>query len=277
MGFKLRSPSFRSAEKEVSRANDTVTNTVEDAWDDTVDVVKDVLHKMAEIDFDILDFNIEAMDFITDDILGISGAWTMLENISTAGRYVTHGIIEGDKQAIKVGVIVAIAVIATIYSVGAASPYLAAALAWGIPTVGAGLLVVFAVVSIAASIYSLYGLAVSLSDLGEMIKAGSIHSIYTAYAESRSAMDLAFTNAWINGSMNMWMPGGVLYDSPRAGDIRFNVDGHLGTTHFLNMQDLNTSKWSEWKNGNYHEYATETFGNLAGDTFFAVSPLAQRI
>ena len=88
---------------------------------------------------------------------------------------------------------------------------------------------------------------------------------------------LDYTNDWINGSMNMWMAGGVLYDAPRAGDSMFHVDGDLNTTKFLSKPDYNQTTWSDWNTGQYHSYNKKVFGNMAGDEFFAVSPLAQRI
>jgi hypothetical protein len=43
----------------------------------------------------------------------------------------------------------------------------------------------------------------------------------------------------LDGSINDWMAGGSLYDSPRAGGAFFNVTGDLNTVRFLGLEDKN--------------------------------------
>jgi hypothetical protein len=43
----------------------------------------------------------------------------------------------------------------------------------------------------------------------------------------------------MDGDMNDWMAGGMLYDSPRAGDLFFNPTGDLNTVRFLGLEDNN--------------------------------------
>ena len=88
---------------------------------------------------------------------------------------------------------------------------------------------------------------------------------------------VGYINDFMNGSMNLWMAGGILYDSPRAGDTMFNVTGDMNTTKFLGIKNNNSNKWSEWNSDRYHDYQKKVFGNLAGSDFFAVNKLAQRI
>ena len=245
-------------------------HSVEDAVSDIYDTVNDAI-------YDIETFTFRTVDFVMDKGLGISGSTKFLRNLSTGVHAILRGIGDGNWQAIKMGIMIAVLVVVTILSWGAASPYLAAALAYGVPTAGAALLVTLAVISVASSIYSIYGMAVSIADIGEAIRNGSTAGVIKAAMESKAQMDLAFVNGWINGSMNMWMAGGILYDSPRAGDVLFNVTGSQKTTKFLNIQGSNSNNWQAWDIGRYHDYQKKVFGNLAGSDFFAVSPLAQRI
>jgi len=100
---------------------------------------------------------------------------------------------------------------------------------------------------------------------------------YYQYNQMLNEQRLTFTNTWINGSMNYWFAGGMLYDAPKAGDIMFHPTGKLPTTKFLGLENENNSNFMEWDGGKMHDYQKKVYGNMAGDNFFGVSPLAQRL
>ena len=70
------------------------------------------------------------------------------------------------------------------------------------------------------------------------------------------------------GEINRWMPGGDLYDAPRAGDVLFNVAGDLNTVRFLGLQDSNSTPdlVQRFVNPNI----SSMFGPMAGDDNFSV-------
>ena len=63
---------------------------------------------------------------------------------------------------------------------------------------------------------------------------GGLGSSSYAYVSSAEAL-----NFIQDGSVNDWMAGGNLYDSPRAGNVFFNVTGDMNTVRFLGLQDKN--------------------------------------
>ena len=248
----------------------TVWNEVlEPAYDATVDFTNDI------IEYTMLD----PVDFVLDDVLGISGALSMLYDVNEGTRWIMHGIGDGNWDAIKAGAMIAAAVVITIMTAGAGASIGAglaqAAFAMGITSAQVLMTAYYigVIISIASTIYSLYGIAVSVAQIGEIVKNGGIYNLTTHLQQMKDAMNLAFTNAFINGSMNLWRAGGVLYDAPKAGDLQFNVTGNLNTVRFLGMEDKNTNNWYSWTNDKYHDFSSKTFGNMAGDMFFSVKPI----
>ena len=95
----------------------------------------------------------------------------------------------------------------------------------------------------------------------------------TQIYEVEQQQRLGFTNDFINGKKHLWMAGGDLYDSPKAGDMLFNVTGNLNTTAFLGLENKNDSVWSQWQRGMYGDLHKKTFGNMAGDNFFSINTM----
>lgn len=238
-------------------AVDVVTDIGETIGDAGSFIYKEAVHPVVDIGVDLtmdfVDLNLDAIDFVADDIFGVSGTMTMLQNASTGVRFLSHEALDGNwKAALMLG--------AAVVSLWLAIP------SGGMSLIG--------FINLAST---LYGITMSMSEVGRMVTMMGQDGFIKYLQEIRDMMALAFTNAWINGSMNMWMAGGALYDSPKAGDVLFNTTGSLKTTKFLNLQEENNTTWSNWSLGRYAEFQQKTFGNLAGDTFFSVSPLAQRI
>lgn len=197
-------------------------------------------------------------------------------------NYLAHQTLDGNwKAALQLAVVIGL-VWLTVASMGATSGATTAvtgAYAAGVTSTAVLMTAYYGVlyIGLAMSIYSLYGITVALSDLGKIISAGGTTSFFRELANQADAMRLSFVNSWINGRMNLWMAGGVLYDSPRAGDVLFNPTGDLNTTQFLSRPDTNSNTWSKWNNGEMHDFQSSVNGNLAGDEFFSISPISQRM
>ena len=246
----------------------TAEDAVEDIYHEVVqpalDITIDFLYYELDMALDIIDYGFEAV--------GVSGSTKFLDNINTAARYIGHGIADGNWEAIKAGAMVAVAIVITWYTW---DPYVFANAIGSVIALSETAAIALIAAGYVAAIYSIYGISLSLAMIGNYINNPS--RLAAIASRARDAMNIAFTNAWINGSMNMWMAGGILYDSPKAGDLLFNVTGDLNTTKFLNAENKNTTTWSNWNNGKYHEFERKVFGNMAGDEFFSISPIAQRI
>jgi len=239
---------------------DTVLDFIDDVVDDivefTIDIGQDVLDFATDVASDLF---VGIMD-VTETLLNPFGVFdfTGIDRVFKTGRnailgteYLLHAGISGDWKAFAQLGVLAASIVFAVYDGGTTF------------------------VSTISAIYTIYGVTINLEgiQLSRLAYARMLKSIQTM----KNSMALAFVNSWINGSMNMWMAGGMLYDSPKAGDILFNPTGSLKTTKFLGLQDANQNKWYQWNFGKYHNFQKKVYGNMAGDVFFSVSPLAQRI
>ena len=278
---------------------------VEDAIDNVVDTVKDIVEPVTEPVVDFIEDTADVVvDFIEEDVygdilrptfevaidfthkfaeevalkpidkaleaVGISGSMNLLYNLNDGLAWIEKGILRGNWQAIKAGAMIAVAIVVTIVTW---SPYALANEIGAVIALSQSGAYALIAIQYALLLSSVYGIAVSIATIGKYIN--NPYSLIAKLQQIRDSMNLAYVNGFINGTMNMWMAGGVLYDSPRAGDVMFKIDGHLGTTRFLNLEDKNQSVFHDWVNNKYHEFAKKSYGQLAGDEFFGISPLAR--
>ena len=237
------------------------------AWDEA----QEMGHDIVDYTTDITNTQLGVIDSAFETI-GISGSVNFLQNMNTGAAWIGHGVIEGNKDALKAGAMIAISLVVTWITW---NPYALANAVGSVVALSEVAAIALIAAGYAMTIYTVYGIALSIEQIGRFI---SNPSLLLAYAQRiKDSMNLAFTTGFINGSMNYWMAGGALYDAPKAGDVMFRPNGHLGTTRFLGLQDKNNSTWSSWSDGKYHDYQRKIFGNLAGDHFFSVSPIAQRM
>lgn len=265
----------------VSDVVDTAIDLVETAIDITIDIGQDVLDVAVDLNEAIFDFAIGSLALVAEPI-GLGSITDTLSDALTGITYLSHEAISGNWDAVLQLAVLAGSVAMTVMTFGSTAPATSAVLAsYGLgitsSTVLMGVYYATYAIGLSMSIYSLYGIVISIAELGVMIAKGGVSSLFNQLNAMKDAMNLAFVNSWINGSMNLWMAGGQLYDSPKAGDVLFNPTGDLNTTRFLNRPNRNDNTWSRWNLGKYHDYQKQVFGNLAGNDFFAVAPLAQRI
>ncbi len=269
---------------------DAVVDIVEDVVDTAVDVATDIYEDVIEpvanlaIDltvdlFDALVF--EPLEIILDPI-GLGGIVDTAEDFLTGVAYLTSETLAGNWSAAGQLAVIIGSVALTIATFGATSTATLATLsAYNLGVTSTLVLNTIYYTTLyagmASAIYSIYGIVISTAELGAIVSAGGTTSLFIQLNAMKNAMNLAFVSSWINGSMNFWMAGGVLYDAPRAGDVLFNPTGNMNTTKFLNIPDRNSNLWMKWESGRMHDFQKSVFGNLAGNEFFAVSPLAQRI
>lgn len=126
---------------------------------------------------------------------------------------------------------------------------------------------------VSLAIYSIYSVVMQFADLGEALR--NMKNAPQIAERIQNQMRLDYTSSWINGSMGLWMAGGMLYDAPRAGDVQFKPDGNLNTLVFLGKQNLNTSKFGMYQHGHIGRYNDMRMPHLAGHEFFSVKPLAK--
>lgn len=268
-----------------------IGDSIGDAFDDAVDFVEDagrfieetvedtykyvvepMLDKSIEILHDATEYAIDSMDFVADDIFGISGAFDFLYNVNDGLEYIAYGIVEGDEKAIAVGAMVALSVVLTVVSFGTAAPMMAQSLTALMYLAGGGGLGLamgaVAVGMVALGIYSIYSITLPLADIGKALNAGGMAGVTKLAEKVRSDMNLDYVNMNINGALSLWMAGGVLYDAPRAGGVLFNVTGSLNTTQFLGLQNNNPTPdmVRRFVNPEVHSI----LGVKAGDLFFKI-------
>jgi len=267
-----------------------VVDAVKDFVDDVVEVVVDVhvafidnvltpdilidsVLDFAEVATDVLTLGL--VDDLTDDVFDFA------RDINTGMEYLTDQALTGDLNAIGQLIVVAGSIALTVASFGSTAPATSAVLA-GISagmTSGATALLLYNVVmitTVAMSVYSLYGIAVSFAELGAMIASGGLMSLFSQLNTIKDAMNLATVNSWVNGTMGRWMAGGELYDAPRAGDLLFNPTGTQNTTKFLGLQDTNSNFYIQTSIlGHFHTPHKLKFGAKAGDEGFSVSSLVK--
>lgn len=276
----------------MSKVVDVAKDFVKDVGDVVVDVGSDFVEVVIDVGRDVLDVAIDFNKAIFDTViysldivaepLGLGEYTQALSDINTGISYLSHAAVNGDWHAVLQLSILVGTVAITVMTFGATAPATSALLAaYGIGVTSSAILMgvyyTTLYAGLAMSIYSLYGVAISVAELGAMVARGGVASIFNQLNGIKDSMNLALVNGWINGSANLWMAGGILYDSPKAGDILFNPTGDLNTTKFLNIPNKNSNEWSKWNLGKMHDFQASTYGNLAGSDFFAVSPLAQRI
>lgn len=273
---------------------DAVVDTVVDFVKDTADFIgevatdiyKDAIQPIADFAVDVSSeifqgLVIEPLEIVLEPI-GLGSVTETLGNINTGVTYLVHETLDGNwKAAFQLAIIVGLVAL-TVFTMGATSG--ATSLASVAYNMGATSAVVLSAVyytalyvGLASSIYSLYGIAISVAELGAIIGAGGSTSLFQQLNSWADAMKLSFVNSWINGRMNLYMAGNVLYDAPRAGDLLFNVTGSLNTTEFLGRPNTNSNNWSNWQLGEMADFQSHVNGTLAGEEFFAVSPLSQRM
>jgi len=239
----------------MSKVVDVVSDFVDDVVEVVVEAVQDVFEVINDFRHDFNEVLFDALNDITLD----QGIFDFALDINTASRGTWDAAIAGDLKAILYIAITGVSLMTGTYAIATNS------------------------FSSALSIVEILGsMSNIISTMSSLMITGSISVLEYINMKNTldgivNAMNLAFVNSWINGSMNFWMAGGILYDSPKAGDILFNPTGDLNTTKFLNIPNKNSNAWMKWNSGKMHDFQKSTFGNLAGNEFFAVAPLAQRI
>ena len=253
----------------VSNTTDFVSNTVQDTTNFIGDVVqgdfsnawgdiRNIGHGAVNYLANEVDNGLNLLDN-TSQAFGVKGSVKFLQNVSAGARWVGNGIIDGNKTAIITGVTTAAAIIIMILF-----PPSASFLAPYIGSFGAGL------VTIAMYAYAIYSIMLPFAKIGEVLKSGGLPNLIAYIQQIKDMMALSFTKGWTNGTMGRWMAGGVLYDSPRAGDLLFNPTGSLATTKFLGLQDHNMNLQAKYGiyGGDVHG---RMLGPMAGDNSFSVA------
>ena len=252
--------------------SDDITDAVGDVgtfvWNEGIEPIGDF---SIDLLADFTELNLDVIDFVLEPF-GITGATQFLRDLNEGARYLGHGILDGNWDAVRAGVMIAVAIVITIYTW---NPYALANAVGSVIALSQAAAYTLIAIGYAASIYTIYGIAVSVAAIGEAVRNGAMMDLLAVMQKTKDAMNLSFVNAFINGSMNLWRAGGILYDSPRAGDLQFNVTGSLNTTQFLGMQNMNNNTWSQWERGSYHNFQSKTFGSMAGDMFFGIKPITQ--
>jgi hypothetical protein len=229
-------------------------DVVEGAIDITIDVGRDVL----EFAVDVTDAATEVfLDYVDFTTLGIAKPLTdFVRDFNDGLSYLTKVAINGDWKAVAQLGMMVVAVWLALPTGGLSLTWASAAM-W------------------ASFTYTVYGIAVSLVEIGKMLGTGAASLPYVLQ-QIRDSMNLEFINSWINGAMNRWMAGGVLYDAPRAGDVLFNPTGTQNTTKFLGLQDTNSNFYTQVSTlGLFHTPHRLKFGAKAGDEGFSVSSLVK--
>lgn len=98
-----------------------------------------------------------------------------------------------------------------------------------------------------------------------------INNLYDAlYAidEHSKKVNREYVSMYMDGTLNDWMAGGAMYDSPRAGNELFNPIGNLNTVTFLGIENKNPTPDLNLAYANPD--VSRMFGPLAGDSRFSV-------
>jgi len=227
-----------------------------------VDVIKEVNHIAIDA---VVDVHIELTELAgstTDALVGSEFEAGTLVNAAEGARWVSHGIVEGDKNAILMGAILAASIALAVLSAGAATGLVMTAIAY---------------ISVA---YTIYNVTMTLAELGEMITQRpdlfydsygnlTMQYMHEYWQSMRDAMNLNIALGFITGSIYNWYPGQLLYDAPRAGDILFAADGAQDTVMFYGGQNNNIKMLNEVNVTNrYSEPWTNHIDNLAGENDF---------
>lgn len=247
-------------------------------WNEVLEPVYD-FH--VDLYFDAHDYLLDSLDYVTDDIMGFSGVWDYAYDVNRGSKWIAKGIGDGNWDAIKAGAMVAVAITITALTLGSGAQVGAAlaqtAFSMGVTNATVLMASYYVASSLAIGtlglIMSIYNISSNLAMIGQMIATGNLYNALKSFQVIRDAMNLAFVNTWINGSMGLWMAGGILYDAPRAGDLMFNPSGSLATTKFLGLEGHNQDNWYEWNNGRYHDFQSKILNITTGTPFYAVAPL----
>lgn len=98
---------------------------------------------------------------------------------------------------------------------------------------------------------------------------GKYNEIFPSFIADSAQPDMKnFASLIYSGDMSDWMAGGVMYDSPRAGNILFNITGNLNTTVFMGLENKNSTPDMQAAFANAEVF--KSFGALAGDINFSV-------
>ncbi len=231
----------------------------------------DVARSFDEIERWGQDFN----KFIDD-----AARWT--SDLGKGLEFLVKAAMNGDMKALLyIAVLVVSIVIAVVFPPASGLAAWAAGLVVGLSTT---LAVVVWVTVYAATVLSwLYGvynvmmMLDGIADLGDMLKRGGKKAILGLSLELEKMVArgrVATVSSAFNGQMSMWMAGGDLYDSMKAGDIAFKPDGNLNSQVFLGLPNMNSgTKFSRYQSGSIGDFASTKTNALAGDMFFSGTAL----
>ena len=262
---------LKKIEKEARRIRDDIIDEVERIDDNLEDFYNDAIEPFLNdiIDFfdDLYEFNMDVIDSVFE-FFGVSGATNFLRDLNSGLSNIAKGVLAGDWDAIKAAGMLAIAIIITVVTW---NPYLLVNTAGSVMALSQSVQTALLAAGYASSIYTVYSIALPVSIIGKYIN-NPMKLIEYAEGYANSLRE-SFVTYIVNGSYFLWLPGQPLYDSQKAGDIRFNVTGSLATTKFLWMEDKNSNEWISWRDGGKGDFSEDFFGNLAGDRFFSISKI----
>ena len=234
------------------------------------------------------EWTLSATDFIFEG-LGFHSPTKFLKGLNTGLRYIHSGAIRGKKDEMIMAGVIIVSVVLTIMTAGAAGAAFGNIIGGiGYISGGAGIAMtlyatawvaynVLIVLSWLYGLYNLIGMAMDISDFGNMLRKGGTKGLAKIVIEldkQQSRMRISAVSNAFNGQMSMWMAGGDLYDSMKAGDISFKVDGNLNSQVFLGLPNTNQgTKFSNYANGNIGNFYSTKHNAMAGDMFFSGTKL----
>jgi hypothetical protein len=228
--------------------NDT-TNFIESAYEDIEDTIK-------EVGYDIQD---ELIDPLQESYRDLERS---VSDFGKGFEYTWDAWMHGDWKA-------GLNVIMSIASIGAA----AYAMYLWFPVAGTfagtvGDIVIGGIMAavFASAIATLTSVFFQYEAIGNAIRNNNMKGLMKGAINYKNDMNSEYTFSWVNSTMTLWMAGGVLYDSPRAGDVMFKPEGNLNTTVFLGMQNRNISSFDKYRTGTIGQLSTD---KLAGSMLFA--------
>lgn len=272
-----------------------IVHTVEDVGKgaghivkDTLDLAKKLLHEVNRETFDVVNFELNVVDVGFKE-LGVKGSVSFLEHLSAGLEHIISADIDGDPEAIAMTIVIAASVASGVGAASSASMWGTAASDWVEILAGGeasamtaeeiaytSYIIAENVAFTVSSFYGVYATADSVAELGKQIELNGKNAIYDFVNTSikdykaKKAAELAFLNSFVDGSINNWMPGGSLYDAPRAGDVMFNVLGNMNTVRFLGLED--TNRFPDMVKEFANPEVFHMFGNMPGDDNFSVIP-----
>lgn len=293
----------------INFTGDLITNTVDFAktgdlgaffdntWDDFLDLGHELVDTYSDHVTDLINFADTLGGFV-----GTKGFGDYALEMNEGFRYVGHAALNGNGQAIVMIVVLVVSIVLTVVSFGATSGTTVSAIgaigalanstALGLTVASIAKLVwvvVYAMISISSLVYGIYGITQSLAafrDLGAQLLDANrlgidpisiIMNLWNSLKDMQERQALSNVVMAIDGTKSLWMPGGELFDAPRAGDVLFNPAGYQNTVKFLGRMDRNiTHNISVNVLGYYEEPHKMSFGSFAGDEQFSVISLSNR-